>query len=141
MFERLYPILPPSLRRSAQATGYPVRCRGSANIALGRSRCLSAIPGNRLATFGWSAHQHTHPAAVSARALQVMLCGGDVLESFNATKENGDRLWPDDELEVPLQACSNECWSASCSPLKQPFLSRSFLVSMAWWLLGGMIKI
>ena len=30
-----------------------------------------------------------------------MLCGGDVLESFNATKENGDRVWPDDELEVP----------------------------------------
>ncbi|CAE7208323.1 NMA1 [Symbiodinium microadriaticum] len=32
----------------------------------------------------------------------VMLCGGDVLESFNATKENGDRVWPDDELEVIL---------------------------------------
>ncbi|CAE7799169.1 nmat-2 [Symbiodinium sp. CCMP2592] len=32
----------------------------------------------------------------------VMLCGGDVLESFNATKENGDRVWPDEELEVIL---------------------------------------
>ena len=33
---------------------------------------------------------------------QVMLCGGDVLESFNATKPNGERLWTDDEVEAWL---------------------------------------
>ena len=29
-----------------------------------------------------------------------MLCGGDVLESFNATTENGTRVWQDEELEA-----------------------------------------
>ncbi|CAK9045103.1 unnamed protein product [Durusdinium trenchii] len=30
----------------------------------------------------------------------VMLCGGDVLQSFNATKPSGERVWPDDDVEV-----------------------------------------
>eukprot|EP00913_Durusdinium_trenchii_P022425 g21064.t1 len=29
-----------------------------------------------------------------------MLCGGDVLQSFNATKPSGERVWPDDDVEV-----------------------------------------
>ena len=49
-----------------------------------------------------------------------MLCGGDVLQSFNATKENGERLWTDQEIEaeqcmlpillLSLASCEGSCW-------------------------------
>ncbi|CAE7265356.1 NMA1 [Symbiodinium pilosum] len=32
----------------------------------------------------------------------VMLCGGDVLESFNATTPSGERVWTDEDLDVTL---------------------------------------
>ena len=37
---------------------------------------------------------------VHGRPIKVMLCGSDVLESFNATKTTGERLWSDEEIEV-----------------------------------------
>lgn len=35
-----------------------------------------------------------------SRPIKVMLCGSDVLESFNATKTTGERIWSDEEIEV-----------------------------------------
>eukprot|EP00434_Breviolum_minutum_P036054 symbB.v1.2.031930.t2/scaffold3763.1/size50786/1 len=37
-----------------------------------------------------------------AQVRTVMLCGSDVLESFNATKTTGERIWSDEEIEVIL---------------------------------------
>lgn len=37
-----------------------------------------------------------------AQVRTVMLCGGDVLQSFNDTKKTGERLWTDKEIEVLL---------------------------------------
>lgn len=37
-----------------------------------------------------------------AQVRTVMLCGGDVLQSFNDTKKTGERLWTDEEIEVLL---------------------------------------
>ena len=46
----------------------------------------------------WSVHSPR--SASSVHWSKVMLCGGDVLQSFNDTKKTGERLWTDKEIEA-----------------------------------------